>query len=222
MRGIFTICCLARKRALRISLWSCLLSGFAPAFAGAASAAGETSVYTTLDLERDCVTISTYEAGGTFACTGHKGYPVLLSEGDLRQSVFFGHVGPWFQTADGGQAFASFGMFNSIGSTIEWRLDAQGVPFAAILRWTIEPQDGGTAKDSVLVISRVGQPGEAIACVAGYVDAAVNPDANELARKAADNNARDFACFEAEAVWHGKSRETGPAPSVYYPAAQEP
>jgi hypothetical protein len=42
-----------------------------------------------------------------------------------------------------------------------------------------------------LVVTKLGPGG---VCHVGYVDARVNPDANELARKLADENARTFKC----------------------------
>lgn len=185
--------------------------------ASPAHAEGETSAYTTLDFEAHCTALSTYEAGGTFACQGYKGFPFILSHGDLRESVFFGHLGQWFNAPDGGQAFASFGAFNGIGKTVEWRLAADGVPFAAILRWTIDRPDGGDAKDSVLVVSKVGLPGEGEACPVGYVDAVATPDANVVARDVADRLARGFACRTAEAGWHGVIRDDKPDVMVHFP-----
>ncbi|MEM9278670.1 MAG: hypothetical protein AAGA76_08855, partial [Pseudomonadota bacterium] len=83
------------------------------------------SVYTTLDLDKDCVFHSEYEQGASAYCSGYKGYPVHFSEGDLRQMVRFGHLrsllGQW----------ESFGQFNRVGETIEWRLE-NNRPYAAI------------------------------------------------------------------------------------------
>jgi hypothetical protein len=185
----------------------------------AAMAADPSSVYTKLDFDNNCMTLSTYEAGGTFACAGYKGFPILLSEGDLRQSVFFGHLGPWFQGADGSQAFTSFSPFNGAGDTIEWRLDGNGVPFATILRWTVERFDGDPAKPKhqVLVISRVGQPGVAMACAVGLVHAGATKDANSIARDVADRLARDFDCGTADPQWHGTKPDDAPDLTAYWP-----
>ncbi|MCU0830026.1 MAG: hypothetical protein MUC58_00650 [Rhizobiaceae bacterium] len=190
------------------------LAGLSPALA-----AEPESVYTKLDFNNNCIALSTYEAGGTFTCNGYKGYPVILSEGDLRQSVFFGHVGPWFKGADGSEAFVSFGPFNGAGETIEWRLDAEDVPFATILRWTIAANGGDDTVPghSVLVVSRVGQPGVAIGCPVGFVDAGLTPDANTVARKLADAVARDFDCGVSEPQWHGIIPADPPSQMSYYP-----
>ena len=36
--------------------------------------------------------------------------------------------------------------------------------------------------------------------------ATANPDANDIARRVADEEARDFACRYAEPMWHGKRK----------------
>lgn len=162
------------------------------------------SIYTKLEFDTDCVQLSADQMGGEFSCAGHGGYGVLITEGDLRQSVFFGYVGDWY--AD--NAWESFGAFNQANDTVEWRLKG-GVPFAAILRWYIENPnpDTGTPDEAhrgqVLVVSKVGQPGVGDACVVGYVDALANGDANTLAREVADTIAEGFACRADEPQFHG-------------------
>src|SRR5262245_13396472 len=42
-------------------------------------------------------------------------------------------------------------------------------------------------------------------CQVGYVDARANPDANELARKIADEHARDFHCGKDQPIVLGKT-----------------
>lgn len=165
------------------------------------------SVYTDLDLDR-CQTIATDEMGALMKCRGYKDYPIHFAEGDLRQSVLYGPVRA--ELIEG--AFESFAAFNHIHTKVEWRLDASGRPFAAILRWFIENVgDTGMptkeAEGQVLVISRVAQPQDGLSCVVGYVDALSNANANELARAVADREARDFACGVQEAMWFGKRGE---------------
>lgn len=168
--------------------------------AGVTSDAGLVSVYTTLAVNESCVIMSEYDLGASFSCPGLGGFGVHYDEGDLRASVFFGHLGPWY--AEG--AWESFSSFNTTGDTIEWRLD-DGVPFATILRWFID-HDGGNpeARGQVLVVSKVGEPGVGAACIVGYVDALTNADANEIARSVADTMARDFTCMVDEPIYHGE------------------
>lgn len=163
------------------------------------------SAYTKTDVDRDCREIESDENGVTLFCRGYVGHDIHFAEGDLRQSIFYGHVGPWFEKG----AFETFAGFNHAGETTEWRID-RGVPFATIRRWFVSTgtDDEGEPlpQAQVLVISRVAQKADGEACVVGYVEATANSDANAVARKVADAEARDFACRYAEAAWHGKRR----------------
>lgn len=173
------------------------------------------SAYTKVDFEKDCREVETDELGGTWICRGYGGYEIRFAEGDLRQSAFYGHVGPWYEKG----AFETFTGFNHAGDTVEWRLEA-GVPVAAIRRWFVSSgtDDKGDPlpEVQVLVISKVGQKDEGEACVVGYVEATANKDANVLARKVADEEARDFACRYSEPMWHGNRRNTGIQATSYF------
>lgn len=169
------------------------------------------SVYTKLDLQSDCVFHSSYEAGGSAYCSGYKGYPVHFAEGDLRQMVRFGHVAE----LDG--QWESFGQFNLVNDTIEWRLE-DAKPYATILRWFIENtnSDGEvdeSARGQVLVISKVASHENPVSCVVGYVDAKANSNANEFARNVADEFATTFACGNDQPQFHGERGELSGNPS---------
>ncbi|MDH4441380.1 MAG: hypothetical protein QE284_13450 [Rhizobium sp.] len=168
------------------------------------SASANDSLYTDLDLDK-CETLSEDPMGVSLKCKGYQDYPVYFKEGDLRQSVFYGRVDK--ELIDG--AFETFSAFNHINTKIEWRLDAAGKPFAAILRWFIDNPgpDGAstrTSRGEILVVSRVGTANYGGSCMVGLVDAKANPDANEKARLVADNTASDFACGMQEPEWVGK------------------
>ena len=80
-----------------------------------------------------------------------------------------------------------------------------GKPFAIIQRWLIAdidaPDKGGRPTDKgLLVVTRL-PPGAV--CHVAYVDVAANPNPNELARKAADDIARDFKCGKDEVQFVG-------------------
>lgn len=175
------------------------------------------SAYTDLDLDR-CQKIAEHELGVSLKCKGYKGYPVYFAESDLRQSVFFGHLGQ--AIIDDG--FESFSPFNRVNTKVEWRLDGTGRPFAAILRWFIEnPNDQGiptkASEGQVLVISKVAQQDDGIGCVVGYVDALVNKDANSLARQVADTEAQSFGCGYNESFWYGKRGDKSGEPTHNLP-----
>jgi hypothetical protein len=169
---------------------------------GSATHAGEiSSAYTDLVAEKDCVTYAAAEEGhGDWAdmtCAGYRGYPLLLSHGDARETVFYG-----FPPA-GGRPWESFSAFNSAGPKIEWRLETNGdrsVPFAAIHRWSVSNPEDPDKQIEVLVVSKVAQIAERDGCVVGLVVATGNSKANDTARKIADEQARTFACGADERV----------------------
>ena len=60
----------------------------------AAQAGDISSAYTDLDWKKDCVTYAQAEEGegdwASLACSGYRGYPVLISYDDARESLFYG------------------------------------------------------------------------------------------------------------------------------------
>lgn len=173
--------------------------------AATAPAGAAESAYTKVDFDADCTIVSEEELGGSWTCKGYRGLPIHFAEGDLRQSAFYGEVGPWFDEG----AFESFSGFNHAGDTVEWRI-AGGHAFATIRRWFVSTGEDAHGKPlpeaQILVVSKVGQPGKGDACVVGYVEATANPDANALAREVADTMAEGFACRADRAQWHGLRR----------------
>lgn len=174
------------------------------AFSGSAIAGENTSTYTKINFKKSCKVLEESEEGAsvTMLCQGLDDYDIHFAEGDLRHAVRFGHI-----DKSDGTIWQSFGQWNRIGETVEWRLK-QGKPVATVLRWFIENIDNQGSADparvgQVLVISRVAGKDDAKACVAGYVDALANPDANEIARQVADAIAPDFACGSDKPAYHG-------------------
>ena len=137
-------------------------------------------------------------------CRGKSGLMVLVSEDDLRETV---SVGRNRATAAGEPAAQTrFGPFNSAATTVEWRA-LNGKPFAIIQRWQIaditdEDKNGRPIAKPMLVVTRL-PPGPV--CHVAYIDVTANPDANALARKAADQAARDFKCGRDEVKVIGQS-----------------
>jgi hypothetical protein len=122
---------------------------------------------------------------------------VRIAEDDLRETVSVGRNR--VEAASEPAAQVWFHPFNSSGHTIEWR-SADDKPFAIIQRWYLadngDPDTSGRPTDKpMLVVTRL-PPGAV--CHVAYVDAQANPNANELARKAADELARGFNCGEDE------------------------
>jgi hypothetical protein len=191
-----------------------LSMGLLLAVAGSATAHAGASVYTDLKLE-DCKALvepDPDEPGGDFMssmCPGLGDYNVLFKEGDLRQSVHYGFL----KKSIVDHAFESFGQFNHMNPKIEWRVGADGKPVAAIQRFfTGDAPDQG----QMLVISRVGQPGEEEGCPVGYVDALANPDANALAREVADTLAAHFDCGKQTPDYHGVKGDKAGDPMIFH------
>ncbi|MGC2083453.1 MAG: hypothetical protein WA702_08850 [Bradyrhizobium sp.] len=126
-------------------------------------------------------------------CRGKAGRVVFVNIDDLRETVSVGRNRT--EAAKEPAAQALFAPFSSAAPRIEWRM-AGSEPIAIIQRWQLADQadqdNNGRPRDKALLIVTRLSPGGA--CHVAYVDAAANPNANELARKAADETARSFVC----------------------------
>ena len=169
----------------------------AQTFAMSASAGAQTisSAYTST-APKGCRAIGARnreDGSATRICPGKAGLVVLVNEDDLRETVSAGR-----DRADAAKqpaAEAWFGPFNSPTSAVEWRMQG-GKPFAIIQRWHIadnsdQDRDGRPRDKAMLAVTRL-PPGAV--CHVAYIDVAANPDANTIARKAADDIARGFTC----------------------------
>lgn len=164
--------------------WSSLLLAIWlwPAVAAADEA---DSVYTRFDLEKDCRLVE-QDAEQTYAiwsCPGYEGTEVIQAVSDDRSFVGFG--------PDGVQRCTfrrTFTPFNTALSPIEWRL-RNGLPFAVIERWRVVTDDEGNS-NTWLVVSALHDDDT---CPVHYV-AGSYPNANEEARRAADEIAAGFNC----------------------------
>ena len=172
---------------------------FAAAFGLISPANAQTfsSSYTSTE-PKDCRTIGKPENGSTTQlCPGKSGLVVVISEDDLRQTVSVGpnHIAARKEPA----AEAGFAPFNSTGNTVEWRA-VDDKPFAIIQRWLIADDNetnktGSPISKPMLAVTRL-PPGPV--CHVAYIDGQANRNANELARQAADEFARDFKCGKDE------------------------
>lgn len=173
---------------------------FAAAFGLISPASAQTfsSSYTST-APKDCRTIGKPGDNGstTQVCSGKSGLVVLISEDDLRQTV---SVGPnRAAAAKEPAAEAWFAPFNSTAHTVEWRA-VDGKPFAIIQRWLIADNNdpdktGSSTSKPMLAVTRL-PPGPV--CHVAYIDGQANRNANEIARQAADQFARDFSCGKDE------------------------
>jgi hypothetical protein len=157
-------------------------------FACASSAQADVkSVYTKIDLKKCQQTEKPdeYVFGGTWRCKGVGGYDVFISSADDRESAAFGKI-----KGNNCSGLKTFNAFNSVDNTVEWRVK-NGRPYAAILRWTVSIDPEDSAKQATwLVINKLEAKDS---CHMHYV-AGSYPNANDQARKAADDLASDFNC----------------------------
>ena len=164
-----------------------ILAGFVAraTFAVPAQAAFN-SASTDLDLDQ-CLVLEADDFGASWSCPGYKGYPLLVSEGDLRFSLRYGF------NIDKEPRGQTLGPFNRLGPKLEWRLsNASGrwMPIATIVRYHTAHPETGEDSGQVLVVTQLV---EGNSCHIAYIDARANEDANVLARQAADA-AGDFDC----------------------------
>ena len=158
---------------------------------------GFTSVYTDLNLDSDCLVLEADDFGVSWACPGYKGYPVHVSEGDLRFTLRYGFN---IEAEPGGQ---TLGPFNRLGEKLEWRLsNASGrwLPVATIVRYHLADSETGEDSGQVLVVTQLV---EGNSCHIAYVDARANNNANDLARAAADAAGR-FDCGSDDIAMPGR------------------
>jgi hypothetical protein len=194
-----------RLHFLLLTVLACA-AGAASSLLAPANAQTFSSSYTST-APKDCRVIgkpSELDGSTTQVCPGKAGLVVLVSEGDLRETVSVGRNQAAAAKEPAAQAW--FGPFSSTTNTVEWRA-ADGKPFAIIQRWHIADNDdpdkeGGPIAKPMLVVTRL-PPGAA--CHVAYVDAQANPNPNELARKAADELARNFTCGKDEVKVIGKT-----------------
>lgn len=184
-------------------------------------AAAADSSYTKYNLDKDCKFDDPDDdemAGmGASAICKKAGKPdFYFSEGDLRHSVGFGAQ----------KTFESFGVWNNMGSTVEWRSDQNGI-YAAILRFYVSNYNNDTGEfdtgnqGQILMVHRVANTTADSTCVIGMIDARANKDANILARKVADTLTNSFDCALDIPQYHGIKGEHSADFMVFKPAKNE-
>jgi len=159
--------------------------------AASASAGDITSAYTKYNLDK-CkrLSASVEESFGSFACKGYAGFEIYFAEGDLRTFMAYGANG--FEHCSAQQ---TFGHFNSITPTVEWRLE-DGKPFAAIQRWHVSDLNDASKTTSWLGVTKIEK---ANSCRVAIIEGSL-ARANEKARNAADTLAQGFNCQKDTAL----------------------
>jgi hypothetical protein len=188
------------------------VSGIASAGLPAPTSAQTFSSSYTSTAPKDCRTVGKpdeNDGSTTRVCPGKAGLVVLISEDDLRETVSVGRDRAAAAREPAAEAW--FGPFNSTAHTVEWRA-VDGKPFAIIQRWLIadnsDPdKNGRPIAKPVLAVTRL-PPGAV--CHVAYIDGQANRNANEIARRAADELARDFKCGKDDVkVVGGKGTAVG-------------
>ncbi len=123
-------------------------------------------------------------------CAGYGDWTVHILAGEHGAAVAYSRRG---LEAQWNENPPRVGVFQDLGEVMEWRLDGSGTEFATIYRSVFsgfEPGQGG----QYLTVSALRPEGETGACHVAYVEAAQQPQANQIARDAADYLAPDWQC----------------------------
>lgn len=168
-------------------------AGIAALIAPAAAAQDFESTYTRIDTgcsEFEHPDEPVWET----TCPGYQGWEVLIISGEHGSAE--GYRSPAGQASDYMNP-PMRGLFGHYGDVIEWRLDG-GTPFATIHRYyndTPEMMDPDNAGEWQTLVVTALQPGTPeVACHVAYIDASSLPNANEMARQAADLLASEWFC----------------------------
>lgn len=121
---------------------------------------------------------------GGFLCEGYGDLKVYRAAGDQRSYEAYG-IEPQNHCA-AGQTFLGF---NHTGDIVEWRLFG-GRPVAAIAQWFVSLDDSGVHYAHWLAVSKIEDHDS---CRMALVDGSY-PDADDRARKLADDLALKFDC----------------------------
>jgi hypothetical protein len=180
----------------RLSLGSAVAASALLAIAGTHALATEFASAYTSTADKACRKVESSKPGeGEWmvqACPGAGGYVIRFAVDDLRTTVSAGTTVA--TAAKEPAAMQGFRTFNRTHDTVEWRGVKGEAPFAIIQRWRLnDPMRFEDARGAVglLVVTRL-PPGPV--CHVAYIDTKANPNANELARQAAETLARDFKC----------------------------
>lgn len=163
-----------------------ILAAVALALAITPAHAAFTSAYTDIDLDQ-CLVLDADDFVSQWSCPGYKGYPLKVIQTDLRFALQFGF------NLDQEPKRQTLPPFNTLGPKLEWRLSNESgrwLPIATIARYETATKANGTPDGEVLVVTQL-KPGQS--CHIAYIDAKANPDADVLARAAADK-AGSFDC----------------------------
>ena len=150
--------------------------------------AENSSIYTAFDLEKCKQTEKPdeYVFEGSWVCKGIAGYDIIQSGMDARSAAGFGK-----DAGNNCSHLKTFNPFNTALSPIEWRMKGN-TPVAAIERWSMVKDASAEVQENVtwLVVNKLEN---GTSCHMHYVSGSF-PNANDAARRAADEKAAGFNC----------------------------
>lgn len=157
------------------------------------------SSYLKINYQKQCNFIVSEDNVSSEGICKIKNMPTIyLKDGDARESISFGSK----------KTYESFSEFNNANNVIEWRSHKNEI-HAAIIRFFVsmpDPNTGVSNKKSdgqYLQIHKVAKTTAEQSCVVGLVNALANKNANQLARKIADNYVKSFDCLTDQPQYHG-------------------
>ncbi|WP_339749072.1 hypothetical protein [uncultured Maricaulis sp.] len=129
-------------------------------------------------------------------CAGYGAWTVHILAGEHGAAVAYSRRG---LEAQWSESPPRVGVFQDLGQVMEWRLDASGTAFATIHRSIFTGFQAGEG-GQYLTVTALRPEGELGACHVAYVEAAQQPNANQIARDAADYLAPDWQCGVDEPI----------------------
>jgi hypothetical protein len=124
-------------------------------------------------------------------CAGYGDWTVHILAGEHGAAVAYSDRGQETQWAENPPRTAPF---HDLGEVMEWRLDAEGVAFATIYRSLFTGFEPGRDEGQYLTVTALRSDGPVGGCHVAYIEASVQPGANQIARDAADMLAPDWQC----------------------------
>jgi len=124
-------------------------------------------------------------------CSGYGDWTVHVIAGEHGAAVAYSDRGQETQWAENPPRMAPF---QDLGEVMEWRLDPEGVAFATIYRSLFTGFEPGRDEGQFLTVTALRPDGPVGGCHVAYIEAAVQPGANQIARDAADMLAADWQC----------------------------
>ena len=172
---------------------SIYLAGFALAvtlLSTEASAQGNDSAY--VRVFDDCQSREAVDEPVYFSdCVGYGDWMVFIVASEHGAAVAYSDRGQDTQWAENPPRT---GPFHDLGEVMEWRLDADGEAFATIYRSLFSGFVAGRDEGQYLTVTALRPDGPVGGCHVAYIEAALQPGANQIARDAADMLAPDWQC----------------------------